>query len=301
MTPEALAAKVRAGTATEADKLQLFDSVKRFCRKIALEYRAALRCSDEIEDLMQESYFAVMDAAQSYYENAGSGFLNWMVFYVRRYYDGYIGHQAGKSASFVQRRNDIAKFERDYFDSYGVEPSDKEICEHFKMAPETLAMLRNGGKEKSLNTPLDEEESFELLETISDPHDLEAETIEKIINEEVSKTLLRFIYDLPPQERDACIMYYVYNWTDKKGSEAMGIKVSSFQRFRKKAIKTLQRSRSMKELGRYLPERIEVIAYQGFNFQKWESSTERAAIKKIEIDNRRKKAMRFHLGVEPDP
>lgn len=281
MTPEELARKIQAGDATETEKVQLYEKVKRFCFKIAKQYSSLLRCPDEIDDLLQESYLAIMEASKSYDQASGVSFIFYLAFFLRRSYETYIGQQSGMSSAGVQRAYAIRKYEAEYDAKFGRNPSDENICAHFNMTPESLEILRQRGNEKSLNDAVDEDEELTRLDLLADPHDMEEEVLDKIITDEVRKSLRRFLDDLPQDQRRAVYIFYVRNRTDKQGAADMNVTVSAFRNLRTKGVKNLRRSRNLNELGRYLPERIGSAAYKGYDRNRWTSSTEYAAFEAL--------------------
>lgn len=270
-----LLVKIQAGTVSEEEEMEFFNSIRPFCYKVATRYKPALRCEDEIDDLMQESFLAVMDAAKAYDPAAGAGFPKWTAFYLHSYFDSYIAAQNGTSRSATERTRKIRRYIADYEAENGHEPTTDEICKRFGMLPETVQILLHRGYEKSMSDELSEE--FTLSETIPAPGNLEEDTIERIISAEVRGVLRRFIDDLPENERRACYMYFIRGWTDKQGADNLGVSVSRFQFIRQRGLKKLRRSRNIQELGRYLPERVGSAAYKRPDQNRWQSSTERAA------------------------
>lgn len=284
MTPEELAAKVRAGTATEANQAELYQKMHGLCYKIAKQYGSFLRCPDEVDDLMQEAFFALMEAAKAYDPDAGANFPTVASWYLRRTYENFIGSQTGRSASVIQRAYAIARFKEKYAAKFDCEPSDEIICRHFDITPENLQILLHRGKEISLNDVVGEEENTELLDLLPGAADVETDVIDRLIAEEVRSTLRRFLDDLPDRERRACYMYYIRGWTNQKCGEAFGVSLSRFDQIRKKAVKMLRKSSNLRELGRYLPERIGSAAYKKADRNRWQSSTERAAFMSMHED-----------------
>lgn len=284
MTPDELAAKVRAGTATEADQAELYQKMHGLCYKIAKQYSSFLRCPDEVDDLMQEAFFALMEAARAYDPDAGANFLTVSSWYLRRTYENFIGSQTGRSSSVIQKAYAINRFKEKYASEFGCLPADEIICRHFSITPENLQILLYRGKEISLNDAVGDDENIELVELLQSTADVETEVIDKLIAEQVRGTLRRFLDDLPERERRACYMYYIRGWPDRKCAEAFDVSNSRFQQMRQKAVKMLQKSSNLRELGRYLPERIGSAAYKKADRNRWQSSTERAAFMSMHED-----------------
>ena len=299
MELETLAGKVRNGTATEADRLQLYSQAQPFCRKLARQYASLLRCSGEEEDLLQEAFLAIMDAARTYSPEHGTAFLTWAAFYLRRAFESYIGRQSGGSAATVRRLHLVRKYEAEFTAIHGRGPSESEICLHFEITPETLQILRQRGKEGSLNATIDEEGTLEELDRLADPRDMEADIIDRITAGEVRAILRRYISELPADERRATYLFYFLNRTDKQGAADMYITLEQFRGLRAKALRKLKTAKHLRELGRYLPEQVGSAAYYQINTNrsKWQSSTELAAFLSIDKqDEAEQRARQYEEG-----
>lgn len=81
MTLDELAVAVRSGS---ADVLHLWERVERFVRHLARRWASAsgTRCGVDTDDLVQEAYFALLAAVQTYDPMRGA-FLSWLALYLR--------------------------------------------------------------------------------------------------------------------------------------------------------------------------------------------------------------------------
>lgn len=282
MNQEELAERIQAGDATNGERLQLFNSLKRFCYKLARQYQSQLRCEGDVEDLIQEAYIAIDVAARSYNPEKGMKFLSWAGFYIRSAYADYIARQSGIGRRVVDQRYLLNKYMKEFADLWGRKPSNDEICRGLKISQEKLFFLLSAGKETSLNDEIDED-GAERAELIPDPHDLETEVIGSLISEEVRGVLRRFINDLPQAEREAVVRCFLQEQHASQAAREMGISVKQFRDHLRKGLTKLRASKYRRELGRYVPEKVGSIPY-GRGIRDSFSSTELAAIKSIEYD-----------------
>lgn len=283
-TPELLAVMIRDGTASESDKMDLYTKVKRFCAKIAGQYRGLLKDpEDEMNDLLQEAYLATMTAAETYDPESGAKFTTWLGFYLRSFYETYIGHQTGRSRGSLYERQKVRKYERDFMLKRGRDPTDEEICDHLGIKPEKLLFLRSVGEEKSLNEQ-NEDGSLEEIEKLADPHDMEEECLDRIIADEVRMILRRYLSDLPIDERRAVTWIFFKDKTHKQAAQLMGLTPDQFRRHFQAGMRKLRSAKLRDELGRYLPERLGSRAYEKANRNKWQSSTEAAAFRILDLE-----------------
>lgn len=284
MTPEELAARIRNGEADKSDQEELYTRMRGYCYKIAGQYRGELKDPEtEMEDLLQEAFLAVMDAARKYDPESGARFITWVTFFLRNYYESYIGHQTGRSRSLLWERQKIRKYEREFQSKRGRDPTDEEICSHFGIMLEKLLFLRSAGAEESLNEQ-NEDGSLEEIEKLADPHDMEEECLDRIIADEVRMILRRYLSDLPIDERRAVTWIFFKDKTHKQAAQLMGLTPDQFRRHFQAGMRKLRSAKLRDELCRYLPERLGSRAYEKANRNKWQSSTEAAAFRILDLE-----------------
>lgn len=278
---EVLASRIRSGTATDEDKTELFQSVRSFCASVANRYTAALRFSDETEDLLQESYAPVMDAAASYDPDSGASFTTWLSFYLHSAFNAYIGRQFGRSRGTVERRSRVIRYERNFTASNGRAPSDEEILKHFRMKPETLHFLRSAGTCESLDEEVAED--ITRADQVDSGEDLEDTICDRMVMDQVRQLLRQYVDELSQEERIAINLYFFQNMSYSKAGARIGKTGDSFRALQQRALRHIATKQHMKELGRYMPELAGSRAYRGTGSE-FESSTERAAIWMITHD-----------------
>lgn len=284
MTPEELALKIQTGEADQADQEALFGLVRRYCMKIALQYRGELRDpTDEMQDLSQESFLATIHAAKDYDPEKGAKFLTWLNFYLRSYFDSYLSRQIGRSGQHSVTRHRIRKYESEFYVKNGRNPTDEELCHRFHLSPERLNFLRYAGREESLNQE-NEDGSLEELERLSDPSDMESEICDRLVMEEVRAIIKRYLRDLPKDEREVIVLFYYKGKTLKEASKILGLAENEFRNKLNAGIRKLRHYKVLSELGRYLPERVTSIAYRRPNKNRWQSSTELAAMRAMDLE-----------------
>ncbi len=271
---------IQEGIASNEDRAELYESVKRLCWGIAYKYQTRLRCPDELEDLMQEAYFAVQKAAETYDPEGGKAFAGWLAFYLHRSYSAYISAQNGNAAGCMQLASKISRYEGEYFSIMGKRPSDKTICFIFDITPDKLAALRSGNK-GPLSLDQEDEEGISLFDRIdssgaNEGRSLEDEVIDKIAMEEASEKLREYIDELNRDEREAIILYYFRNRTDRECSALMDIAQGRFTALRHRALHKLRSAKHRAELGRLLPDWLGSRPYNSRG--RWTSSTEKSAM-----------------------
>lgn len=277
--------KIREGTASPDDTAELYKSIRGFCVKVAKRYESLLRTSGEMDDLLQEAYLATVEAAKAYDPEAGASFLSWLSFYLNRYYENYCGQQTGGSAGTVQRARRIRRWEVRFMAELNRAPTDEEICRHFQITQETLRILRQRGKEISIDAPVAGADELTVGDTIPDKNDLEEMVLDRIQRTEVREILRGYISDLPADQRAAVIKFYLIGNTDERGAAAMDLTENKFRSLRLAGLKQLRSRKHIEELGRYLPERLGSLPYKSVNRRKFQSSTEAAVFHNLHLQN----------------
>lgn len=273
---------IQTDTASNDDIAELYSSVTGFIRRIAMQYSSLLRCPDEVDDLLQEGFFPVINAAKSYDPEAGAEFTSYLAWFLRRAFEAYIGSQQGIGIDAVRLRHGIERYKAEYKASCGQYPSDELICDHFKITLARLQYLHNTGSGPlRLDPPKASKEETTLADTVVDSVNLEEDVIERMTHEEVRQVLRGYINELPAAQRIAVVAFYVLGKTDKQGAALVHMGVNKFRKYRIDGLKNLRRRKHLEELGRYLPERVGSVAYKSADRHKWQSSTEKAAFMSI--------------------
>ena len=59
-----ITSRIRDGTATDAEEVTLFEGMAPFIRRIGEKFSPSLRCPDEVDDLQQEAFPALLEAGR---------------------------------------------------------------------------------------------------------------------------------------------------------------------------------------------------------------------------------------------
>ena len=140
MTNEELAARIRSGTDDGAAAEQLYTDNMGLIRKICRKYAPYA----EMDDLMQEAYFSLLEAAQHFEEGHVTKFSTYAVEAIRRGCIRYI-QQSGRviriPAEMLRQLADLEKL-REYFQEIAQrEPTEKEIRCFLKLSKRQVLEL----------------------------------------------------------------------------------------------------------------------------------------------------------------
>lgn len=279
---EVIIQRIRSGTASSQDQAELYQGLLRFIRSIAERYKGGLKCEDEIDDLLQEGYFAMVAAASSWDPEAGSSFLNWLAFALHNRFREYVNRQYGIGRQPGERARKAANLEAEYKANYGFDPPLWLVAQELGVAPETLQKWRQMKNMVSLDAPV-ADDGTTMGDLLADPKQMEGQVIDRLIEKEVRRTLWRYIHELPPEMRDVVTYHFFSKMTDKRAAERLGISSGTFQSRLQSGIRRIATARHRAEIGKLLPERIGSSAYKNPSRSgSWRSSTERAAFYLLE-------------------
>ena len=149
---------------------------------------------EPIEDLEQEAFFGLSDAAEHYDPAEGASF-SWYArtvisTHLRRYLN-QCGHAMRISEPHERLINAYDRLTVFYESTYHRRPSDGEIAAHLGVSQEVAERIRREANYTfiSLSTPAGEDDGLTLQDTIADPADLIEDTIEGIQRDQLAVML----------------------------------------------------------------------------------------------------------------
>ena len=207
---------------------------------------------EDIQDLMQESYFGLMDAIERYDSTKGK-FMTYAEYWILNRIRQYIKSCCAPVhvASWMHDR--ILKYYsivNDYYNIYKRKPTDFEICGlmnistcQLKILKRTIVILSTTSIDKPINTETD---SVSLRELIPDDHDQYQEIDDDFDKEILKKDLWTEVDALDPAEINVIYKRYQDNQTTQEISNAIGLSVGAIKNVEIKALRKLRRSKVLK-------------------------------------------------------
>lgn len=239
----------------------------------------------ELEDLIQEGFLGLREAAKRYDPSHGAKFSTYASAWIRQSVIRYI-NQYGKAIRLPEfRQNQVRRYKRfisQYYTGSGEMPTDKTICDALAIYPEDLQKIKRAAEidTVSISTPIGED--GELGDTLQDEYDAIEEAENRIQNEQLEIELWSAVDELPEDLKRSIHMRYRNGYT--YGEIARQTKKTEIeaQCTHDKAIRKLRKSRHSKKLRQFLYEDVYREGLKGTgntHFQiTWTSSTERAAM-----------------------
>lgn len=283
MTNEQLVLRIKNGDDVADNMLALWEQVKNYVYKIALRYNNIYHA--EIEDLMQEGYIAISEAVEHFEVGNGSGFINYATWWLKCRFNRYLNIGLVKIPEHIMEKyNKYRGFISDYQTKYSCMPSDSQISEFLQCNDKTLDLVKkieNMRKLASINSKVQGEDGeIEIAELLPSDVNIEDETIDKMINNEVSKILIEVVNTLPDEQLQFAEHKY---YQDKPKSEIMAELKLNHQQYNSlmtRVRNSLRRTRRKRDIEQLIPERFQSGIY--VRGTEWNSTTERIAIKLYE-------------------
>lgn len=284
---DAILERIRSGTSTTEDQERLYQAFLPMIRSRAGRYRNALPTPDEVQDLIQEGFLALMDAAASWEPDTGS-FKRLLRWHLASRFNEYVSRANGTgSRGTSERRRKMARFEADFVAKYGVKPSAQTVGRALGMSAELVEKWRSIRPKRSLDDEV--ADGLTIAETVRDPLvDVEAEAVDEVVNEHVAELLRRYVDELPSLQRKAVYLIYFKGLPRRAAARILHVSYDKMERLHDAALRSIRKREHLVELGRWLPERIGSRPYQTTGRSSgYQSSTERSAIWLLERDERR--------------
>ena len=282
MTNEQLCHEIREG---RVQPVELWLRLRKYIRKIALRY--VKNGNDTLlDDLMQESYYALLSAIENYQDDGRASFAHYASYWFKSRFARYVSTNgvirlpASVTARIQSFNKMVSTFRRDY----GRDPTEAEVVEMFGVSPDQLRRESLLTTQASLDKPLTEDGEDTLADMIEAPEDIEKTVIDKINADELQTKLWEIVDTLPEREALVIKMYYRDGLTQQQCGEALSVTGTMAGMIRDSALRKLRSRKITKQLEPYLDDLRFSWGTRRGSF----SPTEYAAIKALDYLNRLK-------------
>lgn len=303
MTNEQLVARIKAGEDVAENMAQLYDQVKKFIHAAALRYRG----SEELEDLEQEGYLALYPAIDGYDPDQGVKFLTYANYHIKQRIRRYLQTSGSCVRLPVHCREQIAKYNRfcaSFMAEYGRMPTDFDSAACMGLTLEQIGDIKESARMArlgSLDGPvkgLDDGEGITVGDMIASDEDLEGDVVDRMESKQLCTVLWECVDTLPDRQPDIIRKRYRDNMTLESIGQVYGVSKDAIRQQERKALRALRKPKHSKRLRPYLPEaEIYSMGLTGNGVGRfdrtWTSSTERAALKVMDWEERRREHLEW--------
>ena len=300
MTNEQIVSEIRNGYSVTDYMQLLYESNLPLIKKFIKPYTTY----EPMEDLLQESYFGLWEAVQHYGMSANVRFMTYAEYWIRQSVQRYL-EKCGSTVQIPSHtRQKIARYKKtvqELEQELGRVPTDNEIADKMRvpvgLLPELKIQMQGVA---SLDTPLADDNSLTLSDTIQADFSLEDETIDKMYAEH-SKSQLWGIVERYTSDRENSIIkeIFINNRTMAAVARELGITIDRIRQIKEKGLRRLRIGRAKREL----LEKFDIVesgiyrnSMNKFNEQGFTSTVEYITLRRAELQaeyEQQKKIDRF--------
>lgn len=284
MTNEELVEKIQNRIDVQENMGILYEQNKPIIFKIVKPYSKII----DIEDLMQEAYFGLYNAALKFDIKSEYKFLTYARYSILGKVNRYCkntGKMKRLPVNLLEQISKYYKFIKDYEENNNEKPSDDEIIQHLKISKKRLNELKRYIVEDNVNSLNDQiGEDYTLENVIADEHMIEQEICDKMMNQQLKNELWNEVDKLPIRTSQIIKSRYKENKSRIFLASKENISPSRIEQIEYQGLKELSENKKVRELAQnYYYDTS--IAYRG-NFKSFKESgcsvVERMVIKKVD-------------------
>ena len=294
MTNEELVKLIQSGDDVQGNLEKLWLQNTGIVHRLAVSYA---RNDFEVEDLEQEGYFALVKAAEKYDPECGAKFITYFVIHLNARMRRYLAKTRSTIKIPVHLADDVVKYDKAKKKlqmELKAEPSDQMISAVMGISLDKLEKIKKAAKDmdaRSLDEIRDDDDE-NMQSKIPDPNDKIAGLIDDIAARQLSDHLWSMVDKLNEREQEIIKEIYLQDRTCADIAREAGVTRSAIDGVKRRALNKLERQPGSYQL-KMMARDIYGIALQGSGLatfqQTWTSSTERAAIRDLELSERASK------------
>lgn len=287
MSNEEIVSEIRAGRSVSENMEILYTRNLPLIKKTIKPYAAY----EPMEDLLQESYFGLWEAVQHYETSENVKFSTYAIYWWRQSAQRYIEKYSSTVRIPTHTRakmSRIRKAAEQIRQEQGREPTSKDIADLLKISVENVREIQTYMQGvTSLDTPLTDDNSLALSDTLQAPDSTENEVIDKIYDEH-SKSRLWGIVERYTSKRENIIIrkIFINNRTMAAVAKEQGISLDRIRQIKEKGLRRLRIGKARRELLEKF-DIADTMLYRGSlndYKEKGGSVVERVVTKRIEIE-----------------
>ena len=288
MTNEQIVEEIRNGSSVTENMQLLYESNLPLIKMYIKNYVAY----EDMEDLLQEAYFGLWEATKYYETSENVPFMYYAKYWIKQAVQRYI-EKCGSTVRIPSHKKQIIFRYKKTVQALEQElsrtPTDKEIADTMRVPVEVIPEIKVQLQSvASLDTPLADDDSFCLGDTIQADYSLENDVIDKIYEEHAKSELWgiveRFTTD---RENEIIKEYYAKNKSMPEIAKEQGTTFQNVRTIKEKGLRKLRYGRAKREI----LDKLEVVEssiyrtgkanYDSHNFT---SKVEYIAIRRAELE-----------------
>lgn len=268
MTNEELVDRIQHGINREEYLGQLYMQNRGFIATVVRRYRYACQSSYnslpiiEVDELMHEAYFGIVEAAERYKPDQGANFLTYAAHWINQAVRRFLDNSGQMIRVPVHKQEQIYKYNQAtgyYLRNYNRIPNIREYASWIGISPAGVEKLEHfmfQGAVQSLDeaVPGGEDESLSFMDTVPAEVDVEEDAVEKLAAEQLREELWDIVGQVLKDQKKIRIfrMRYVNNMSLEQIGEQLHVSKAAIDQTINQGIKMLRRNSRTRNLGEEL-------------------------------------------------
>lgn len=296
MTNEQIVSEIRNGFSVTDNMQTLYEMNLPLIRVFIKPYTAY----EPMEDLLQEAYFGLWEAVHHYEVAENVLFMTYARFWIKQAVIRYIekcGSVVRYPSHTRQRMICCNKAVHELEQEFGRTPTDKEVADRMGISVGLLSELKKQMQGVvSLDTPITDDDSLTLADTVQADLNLENEALDKIYDEHSKSELWGIVEHYTSiNENEVIRLYYAHNKSLRQVAKELGISAERVRTIKENGLRRLRIGKAK----RLLLEKFDIVdtgiyrnSFNQFNGHGFTSTVEYITLRKAEIQaeyERRKK------------
>ena len=295
MTNEELVKAIRQGENRLENIAALHEQNKGLIHQVALPL---VRPGVELEDLLQEAFFALLRAVDGYDDQQGS-FAHYLALWVKWWLVRHIQNNGGPVRIPAGQQERIRKYKQvcsSFVANFGRMPTAAELSAALELTTAQIENVRRDAmflSTASLDAPVEAlEDEQAIVDTIPDPENDIEDLIENIRQEELAVKLWAVVAKLSDQERFVLSKRYKNGESFSSCAAALGKSTERARQIEKQAFRKIRNSRDAPALRSFLDDCLEAQSYRGTGYGVFShthtSAPERIALERATAEENRR-------------
>lgn len=293
MTNEQIVSDIRNGISVTDNMQSLYEKNLPLIKKIVKPYTAY----EPMEDLLNESYFGLWEAVQHYETSENVLFMTYAPYWIKQSVQRYLENCGSvvripthTRAKITHLRKTIDRIRQEQ----GREPTAAEIADCMGASVEQVQEIQGYMQGvASLDTPLTEDSSLTLADTLQAEISVENETIDKMYDEYAKNELWDIVEHYTAERENEIIKeIFLHRKSMSQVARERNISIERIRQTKEKGLRRLRMGKAKRELLKkfdYVESRLYHGSFKGYCEHEFTSIVEHAAIIHISAEERYKR------------
>ncbi len=249
MSNEEIVFEIKNGTSVTDNIQLLYESNLPLIKKFIKPYAAY----EPMEDLLQESYFGLWEAIQHYETDRNIQFMTYAEYWVKQSVQRYLekcGSTVRIPSHTRQKMTRLRRATSQLRQEQGREPTAAEIADCMGASVEQVQEIQSYTQSVlSLDTPIADDNSLTLADTLQADFRLENDTIDKIYAEHSKNELWSIVeHYTATRENEIIKEIFLYGKTMSQVAREQGVSIERIRQTKEKGLRRLRIGKAKREL-----------------------------------------------------